>query len=322
MNLISVIIPVYNVEAYFSRCIKSVINQTYTQLEIIIVNDGSTDGSGVLCDKFSEKDCRISVIHRSNRGLSDARNYGTEVAQGDYIFYLDSDDYLSLDCLKKLYNAILEHDAEVAQTNFYYDYPDYLLYNKSLNGKDKVFTREEAMQGLLEQQVIKNFAWGKLIRADIAKEHSFPKGKYFEDTFWKFNIIHECKKYVALAKPMLYYLQRPASISGTFSLRNLDLLEGELQRLAFIKKYYSKKHEQHALELLHHKVTHDQRLLNRLVKDDQQKYIERLAEIEDELKLKERFPKEPSGFMKKMNRLTQGIKSRILESKDWQRIEK
>lgn len=322
MNLISVIIPVFNVQEYISKCINSVINQTYTQLEIILVDDGSTDESGVLCDELVKRDVRITVIHQENGGLSDARNTGIKIANGDYVFFLDSDDYLSLDCLETLYNAIIEHDAEVAQTNFYYDFPNYLLYNNNLKGKDKVFTREEAMQGLLEQEVIKNFAWGKLIRADIAKHHLFPKGKYFEDTFWKFYIIHECKKYVAIAKPMLYYLQRSASISGTFSLRNLDQLEGELQRLTFIKNNYSKKYEEQALKLLHHKVTHHQGLLNSLNKDDQQKYRERLAEIVDELKLKERFPNAPNRFRKKLNRLIHGIKRRILVSNDWQRIEK
>ncbi len=237
-RLISVIIPVYNVREYLEKCVNSVITQNYKNLEIILINDGSTDDSGEICEELGEQHRRISIIHQENGGLSDARNTGTKAAKGDYVFYLDSDDYITSECLDTLYNAIIKYNAEIAQANFYYDYPNHLLFDNCLEGKDQVYSRDEAMQLLLKQVIIKNFAWGKLIRADIAKKHLFPKGKYFEDTFWKYHIIHECKKYVALAQPMLFYLQRTDSISGSFSLRSLHQLEGEALRIDFLKQYY------------------------------------------------------------------------------------
>tara|TARA_B110000240_G_scaffold196821_1_gene250045 strand:- start:293 stop:1297 length:1005 start_codon:yes stop_codon:yes gene_type:complete len=236
MELISIIIPVYNVEKYIEQCLESVCNQTYTNLEIILVNDGSTDNSGLLCDKFATKGARIKLIHKRNGGLSDARNVGTEHAKGDYIFYLDSDDYIKKNCIAVLYDSIQKYNADVVQANFYYDYPDYLLYNNKLKNKVIIYTKEEALTKLIEQQVIKNFAWGKLIRADIAKKHLFPKGKYFEDTLWMYQIIKASKKYVIVSKPMLYYLQRKTSISGSFSIRNIDQLELNAKRLKQIKK--------------------------------------------------------------------------------------
>ena len=254
MNLISIIIPVYNVQEFLGKCVNSVSSQTYRNIEIILVNGGSTDDSGDLCETLANQDNRISVIYQKNGGLSDARNTGAKAAHGDYLFYLDSDDCISMDCLESLYKAILRHGAEVAQTNFYYDYTDYLLYNNNLKGKDKVFTREGAMRSLLEQEVIKNFAWGKLIRADIAKKHLFPKGKYFEDTFWKFYIIHECTTYVALAEPKLYYLQRSTSISGSFTDKNMDQIEGEALRLDFIKEHYAANYYNKSLRFFNDKI--------------------------------------------------------------------
>ena len=236
MYLISIIIPIYNVQEFLVKCVHSACSQTYKKIEIILVNDGSTDNSSDICNILAKQDERITVIHQKNGGLSDARNTGTKAANGAYIFYLDSDDYISIQCLESLSKEILKHDAEVAQANFYYDYPDYLLYNNKLKNKVIIYTKEEALTKLIEQQVIKNFAWGKLIRADIAKKHLFPKGKYFEDTLWMYQVIKASKKYVIVSKPMLYYLQRKTSISGSFSIRNIDQLELNAKRLKQIKK--------------------------------------------------------------------------------------
>lgn len=312
MALISVIIPIYNVEAYLIKCVESVLNQTYENLEIILVNDGSTDKSGLICNEFAKKEDRVSVFHKINGGLSDARNFGTNLANGDYIFYLDSDDYLSLECLETLYNTIQVHNAEIAQTNFYYDYPEYILYDNSLNGMDKVFSRDDAMKLLLEQEIIKNFAWGKLIRSDIAKQHLFPKGKYFEDTFWKFKIIHECSKYVVLAKPMLFYLQRPTSISGSFSLKNLDQLEGEVQRLDFLYRYYN-QFTNLGLYSLKRKLREYYSNLRYLKKEDQLIYVQEIQRIEN------KFNISPTN---KMNLLISRILQKIISKNKFIKIAK
>lgn len=320
--LVSVIIPIYNVEAYLVDSLYSVRNQTYKHFEAILVNDGSTDYSAQIATEFVQDDPHFRLIHQKNKGLSGARNTGLKEAKGDFVFYLDSDDVLTNNALELLVNAATKHQADVVQGNFYYDYPDYLLLNNQQKEAIAVYDREEAMWALLEHKTVLNFAWGKLIRRDLAQKHTFPEGKYYEDTFWKYKIIHDAEKYVALKQPVLYYLQRESAISGAFSIRNLDQLEGEIERLEFVKKHYPKKYEDQALKLLHHKVIHHYNLLQSLNKEDRQVYRNRLKTIEEVLQLKEKFPKASKGLFKKMNRLAQSVKDHMLGSKDWQRIEK
>lgn len=238
--LISVIIPIYMVEDYLERCINSVITQTYSNIEIILVNDGSKDGCGDICNAFQDRDERINVIHQSNGGLSDARNAGLKKATGDYIFYLDSDDWLKENCIERLVKKALEYDADIVQCNFYYTYPEHLLQDDRgfIKGEhEKLLDSKEALERLIENVEVKNFAWGKLIRSELAKQEHFPKGKLFEDTFWTHRIIAKTKTYLALKEPLLFYLQRDSSISyGKFNKRNLDRLEGMLLRYNFISK--------------------------------------------------------------------------------------
>jgi len=287
--LVTVIMPVYNVESYLKNSINSVVNQTYKNLQIILVNDGSTDGSSIICNEYAKIDKRITVIHQKNAGLSDARNKGLQKANGDYIFYLDSDDYLELDCIETLFKYSIRENADIVQTNFYYDYPDYLLYNNNLNGKDKVFTREEAMKALLKQVVIKNFAWGKLIRADIAKKHLFPKGKYFEDTLWMYKIINSINTYILAGMPMLYYLQRSSSISGMFSVRNLDQLELHIERLKHIKLEQSKEIYKKAFSDFNKMVLNHVQMCKSLQYHDRVYYEKVLKKYIDEFELRKNF---------------------------------
>src|SRR5690554_6896621 len=321
-SLISIIIPIYNVEVYLANCLTSVKNQTYKHFEAILVNDGATDSSAEIATEFVQEDSRFRLIHQENKGLSGARNTGLKEAKGEFVFYLDSDDVLLSNALELLVNAAVKHDADVVQGNFYYDYPDYLLLNNQQKETEAVYNREEAMWALLEHKTVLNFAWGKLIRRDLAQKHTFPEGKYYEDTFWKYKIIHDAEKYVALKQPVLYYLQRGSAISGAFSIRNLDQLEGELQRLDFVKKYYPKKYEEQALKLLNHKVMLQYDLLAGLEYEEQVIYKERLQEIEKLLELKEKFPNTTYGFLKNMNKILQGVNHRIWGAKRWKRIEK
>jgi len=321
-SLISIIIPIYNVEVYLANCLTSVKNQTYKHFEAILVNDGATDSSAEIATEFVQEDSRFRLIHQENKGLSGARNTGLKEAKGDFVFYLDSDDVLVNNALELLIHAAVKYDADVVQGNFYYDYPDYLLLNKQQKEEVVVYNSEEAMWALLEHKTVLNFAWGKLIRRNLAQKHTFPEGKYYEDTFWKHKIIHEAKIYVALKQPVLFYLQRESAISGAFSIRNLDQLEGELQRLKFIKKYYPKKFEDQALKLLNQKIIHHYSLLPNLDQENQQIYRNRLETIEETLELRKKFPKSSKGLFRKMNRFTQRVKDRIFGSNDWHRIAK
>lgn len=319
---VSLIIPIYNVEDYLLKCLESVRNQRYPFFKAILVNDGATDSSAAIADKFIEDDDRFKLIHQENKGLSGARNTGLREAKGDYVFYLDSDDILEDTALELLVNAAVKYQADVVQGNFYYDYPEYLLLNQQQQKEIEVYNKKEAMSALLEHKTVLNFAWGKLIKTDLAKKHEFPEGKFYEDTFWKYKVIHDVEKYVALKQPVLYYLQRGSAISGAFSMRNLDQLEGEIQRLEFVKKNYPKEFEEQALKLLHHKVKHHYALLVDLTQKNQEIYKEKLQEIEATLQLKEKFAQSSSSLIKNMNRITRGLKHRILGSRDWKRIEK
>lgn len=235
MYKISIIIPVYNVEKYILKTIESVINQTYYNTEIILVDDGSTDNSSKICDEFSKRDNRICVIHQENQGLSAARNIGTNLATGDFVFYLDGDDYLENDALENL--IALSDNCDLVIGNYYYTYSDHEDIAQPDTEKIREFTRKEAISQLMQGK-LQTFAWGKLIRADIARKHLFPLGKLFEDHFWTHLIFQDCKTVVYTPKAMVHYRQRENSISYTFNLKRLDILEGWRERIVFLRKEY------------------------------------------------------------------------------------
>lgn len=240
--IVSVIIPIYNVEDYLRQCIDSVLYQTYRNLEIILVDDGSTDKSGKIAEKYSELDSRIVVIHKDNGGLSDARNTGTSIAKGKYVFYLDSDDYIGSTAIEQLVTFAESNDCEIVQGGFYYLYPEYLLFDKwygSSNNSQGVISKLEAMEYLINNTKIKNFAWGKLYLKSLVEKHQFPVDKYFEDSFWQYKIVNECKKYGIINDPLTYYRQREGSIScNGINTKILDLIDGNINRTQFIKIHY------------------------------------------------------------------------------------
>lgn len=236
-TIVSVIIPVYNVQKYLTQCMDSVCTQTYQNLEIILVDDGSTDNSGKLCDEFAQKDSRIKVIHKLNGGLSEARNAGTAACSGEFVFYLDSDDYLERDAISALMSIQSESHAEAVIGNFSYEYSDHEDIAQPNTGTIQKYYRKEAIS-LLMQGKLQTFAWGKLIRSDIAKRHLFPVGKLFEDHFWTHLIFQDCETVVYSSKPTVHYRQRDNSISYTFNLSRLDIIEGWRERIAFLQQQY------------------------------------------------------------------------------------
>lgn len=235
--MISVIIPVYNVQDFLPQCLDSLDAQTDVKMEVIFVNDGSTDDSLLVCREYAQRNPNVIVINKENGGLSEARNVGTEIAKGDYIYYLDSDDWLAPNAIKTLYDYAIEKDCEIVQGGFYYAYDDHLLYDNRYK-IPFVLERHKAMLELIKNDYVKNFAWGKLYRADIVKKHPFPKGKYYEDSYWQHLVVHECNRYGVIPTPLYYYRQRSTGISGEFSLKNLDLLRGYEERLTFVQGMY------------------------------------------------------------------------------------
>lgn len=238
---ISVIIPVYNVEQYLRQCLDSIGVLGRDDVEVILVNDGSTDGSRDICVEYVNQWSNVTLIDKENGGLSDARNKGTEVATGEYICYVDSDDWLEPNAIDLLYQFAVENDCEIVQGSFYYAFSDHLEHNNRFFEADAdpfVLDRKEAMRELIRNYYVKNFAWGRIYKTSLAKAHPFPFGKYFEDSYWQHLMIHECSRYGVLPAPLYYYRQRTNSISSNLGMRYLDLNQGLEARLLFVQEHY------------------------------------------------------------------------------------
>jgi glycosyltransferase involved in cell wall biosynthesis len=239
--LVSVVVPIYKVEKYIKRCIDSILNQTYTNLEIILVNDGSPDNCGNIAEAYSEKEHRIKVIHKSNGGLSDARNQGMEQVTGEFTVFVDSDDWLEQDMITNMVNNSLKYKADVVQSAFYYAYDDKLLLDRVYHSQidtPVLLDNKSLMHELVTNEKVKNFAWGKLYKTNIIRDISFKKGVLFEDVFWAHKVMHRVNTFLILKQPYYYYYQRNDSIVATYTTRNLDIIKGLKERHQFIKNNY------------------------------------------------------------------------------------
>ena len=235
--MVSIVIPVYNVAEYLPRCLDTLLKQDYVgEMEIILVDDGSTDSSSSICEEFRNTHPRARLIRQENKGLSEARNAGIMTASGDWLFFLDSDDWLAPNALSTLLSFAETHTSDIVIGSFYYAHEDHLLFDdRWFNGKDPfVLDRENAMKELILQHYFKNFAWGKLYRTESAQKHPFRPGVFFEDAFWQHLMIDEAQRVGVIPEPLYYYRQRKDSLSGSFSARNLDLLKGNEERFLFI----------------------------------------------------------------------------------------
>lgn len=225
MDLISVIVPVYNVENYIDECVNSLINQTYVDIEIILVDDGSTDNSGILCDNFAKIDSRIKSLHKSNGGLSDARNYGINHSSGKYIMFVDSDDVVDKNIVYELHEYLkynLDSDLVVSQLTHFYDGKD-PNYFHSLN--TKLMTNEEAIEDFLYQKVIPTSACGKLYKKDILTDIRFVKDQRFEDNEFVFKILLNSNNIIFSESKLYAYRHRENSITTTkFDEKEFDII--------------------------------------------------------------------------------------------------
>ena len=238
-DLISVIVPVYKVEKYLNKCIESIVNQTYKNLEIILVDDGSPDECGKICDNYAQKDMRIKVIHKENGGLSDARNAGIEVASGIYIAFVDSDDYVSYDYIEYMYKMLINGNAKLAICGVQEIWKNTRIEEEN-NINMEELTPKEAFENLLFDKGIKVSAYAKLYHKSLWEENRFPKGKVYEDTAIIYKVIEEAKKIVYGSKKCYYYIARVGSISKQqgYNRNEEDYIEHTKKMLEFIEKEY------------------------------------------------------------------------------------
>lgn len=220
-DLITVIVPVYKVEPYLRRCIESIISQTYANLEIILVDDGSPDSCGGICDDYAEIDQRITVIHKKNGGLSDARNAGLEQAKGKYIAFVDSDDFVSPQYIGRLYEALVENNADIAvcAEAFVEEGPDgsVLPMKRPLRDVEGsvTMTARDALSCMLRQDIFDASAWAKLYRSDLFSDVRFPVGYAYEDVGTIHRLMLKSHRVTYLGEHLYFYLQRKGSILHT-----------------------------------------------------------------------------------------------------------
>lgn len=236
---ISVIVPVYNVENYLSKCIETLTAQTYSNIEILLVDDGSTDSSGQICDEYAVKDNRIMVIHKENGGLSSARNAGMPKASGEYIAFVDSDDFVSEDYIESLLEACENNGAKVAACG----YIEYYSPEKQIvccGEKPYTLTGEDAVKDIFTMKNdIHVVAWNKLYARElfVQNEITYPEGKIHEDVFTTYKLCARASTVAYVNKPCYYYVQRKGSIMGqNFSPKRLQLLEAVESVEPFVKE--------------------------------------------------------------------------------------
>ena len=186
--LISVIVPIYKVEEYLDRCVESLVNQTYKNLEIILVDDGSPDNCPKMCDDWAKKDSRIKVVHKKNGGLSDARNAGFEVATGDIISFIDSDDWIEPEMFETMLSQMEKDDSDIVSCGVNWVEENGSVIRTVTVSEDSVRDTHTAMQELINDNRVKQHVWNKLYKYDMIKDIPFEKGKYHEDVFWSYQI--------------------------------------------------------------------------------------------------------------------------------------
>lgn len=229
--LISVIVPVYNVEKYLARCIESILNQSYINLEIILVDDGSTDSSGKICDEYAADDKRIYVIHKENGGQSTARNAALDCAKGEYITFVDSDDYIHTDFIKIMYETIIAYDGDIVQCDYIRGTED-VFPNIPMSGKCKLIDVYTALSSF----IYKVIPCAKLYKKSAIGMIRFPEGKINEDDATYYKFAYNCKRICILENRMYYYYMSPNSTMRNNDKPRLDFLSIYEERISFFKE--------------------------------------------------------------------------------------
>lgn len=238
MQKISIIVPVYNVERYINRCIDSILKQTYDNFELILIDDGSPDNCGQICEDYTKIDSRVQCIHQKNAGLSGARNAGLKIATGDYICFVDSDDAIHEDYLRVLVDTIESQHADVAVCDRIDVYDDNLHEHDIGKLTVTEFNKQTAMRQLVKNQILYQTVWDKLYRREAIGDLRFPVGKLHEDEFFTWKVLLKCEIIAVSDAPLYYYFHRSGSIMETFSPKRLDFFEARYERHIYLLEYF------------------------------------------------------------------------------------
>lgn len=238
--MISIVVPVYNVEKYLGRCVDSILEQTYKDFELILVDDGSTDSSGTICDKLRKRDDRIRVIHQKNGGLSAARNTGLAEAKGEYITFIDSDDFIDQIFLEVLYQNALQYEADVSLCGYSLVWENPQKNRKHKHNKDdkiKLYTGKKAANEIVSKsRTCMITAWGKLYHHSLREHLKYPEGKLHEDEFVTYKVFFASKKVVETEREGYFYFQRGTSIMNGYNKKRLDKIEALKEAICFFKE--------------------------------------------------------------------------------------
>ena len=229
--------PVYKVEVFLDRCVQSIVVQSYKNLEIILVDDGSPDNCPAMCDAWAERDSRIKVVHKQNGGLSDARNAGMAIATGELMGFVDSDDWIAPDMYQHLHDLLDADGSDIAACGVETVWEDGTPSRILTKSGCCVLDQEEAMRAIIEESWLKQPVWYKLYKTALIRDIPFPVGKYHEDVFWSYQAVARAQKVSVSDKTGYYYFQRSGSIMGEgYSLKRLDAVEAKQQRLAYLRE--------------------------------------------------------------------------------------
>lgn len=234
--LVSIIVPIYEVENYLEKCVKSITGQTLKNIEIILVDDGSPDSCGEICESLAKDDSRIVVLHKKNGGLSDARNKGIDIASAKYIAFIDSDDYIDADMIEMLYSNIIREDAEISVCGMYHHSGDIVSTTQDLIGYKVADTPEAVKLELTKAPVT---AVNKIYKKSLFEKVKFPAGKLYEDAFTMIPLTLESNKVVYDLKPKYHYVHRVDSITTKpYRPQMLNLIEANQKNMQLVKKAY------------------------------------------------------------------------------------
>lgn len=292
--IVSVIVPIYEVEQYLQQCIDSICNQTYEKLEIILVDDGSPDNCGVICDSYSKSDSRILVVHKENGGLSSARNAGLDVATGAYVAFVDADDTIHHQFIEILMRLCEDYECDIAQCDFLTVSEQSIKLPLNSQWPLLFYTGKQAIHELCtgKEDVKYTIAWNKIYRRDLFRGIRYPWGRIHEDEFTTYQILWKVRKMVITNQYLYYYLQRQRSIMGKkYSIKRLDVLDAFKERMNFLKEHKLEKEYLVTIQKYIGLIDKNCALLKENVEDCEDVCT---ALLKEKQQLEEKFPKPPT----------------------------